>query len=139
MFKLMKRIKKSVLFVSLFVLVLNLLGCSVKKKEIDDINGESSIGEISDIYMRQALINEEKEQPINITRSDDGGIFVVTGDELSSENVWYVDENDNWEKKYDLKALLETEDDINCSVCVTQNGDVFAQKGKEFFIIDKEG
>ena len=103
MFKLMKRIKKSVLFVSLFVLVLNLLGCSVKKKEIDDINGESSIGEISDIYMRQALINEEKEQPINITRSDDGGIFVVTGDELSSENVWYVDENDNWEKKYDLK------------------------------------
>lgn len=135
-----KIIKREFSIVLIFVFLLSLLGCNVKKEKVETKNAEGA----RKYYSNLEMIVPEGD-PLYIAKASTGGLYVVTGDSDNSKAVWYVDEKDNWEKKYDINDILDIEDK-SCKVFVSPDGEILAQynNGDEndnpsYAFIDVEG
>lgn len=152
-----KNLRILALFVVLMTLTLNLIGCNVKKQEsekTEKANNKEVAKEIGGIFSRTLMSVENGEQPEAISKAAEGGLYVVTGDGIASKNIWYVDSNSKWEKKYNVSELLNIKDGVYCKAYITANGEIFAECNNavsvssanpyaegsmEYYLVDAEG
>lgn len=121
--------RKNLIELMLIVLLLNLTACKVDKTE-NKSEEEISSGEY---YSRVLLDMPGDVNPVYISKAGKGGLYVVTQSEGrdSSEIVWYLDNEDKWEKKYDLGDVLNIDGDFYCKAYVSKDGELFVAYNRD--------
>lgn len=114
--------KKIIILLAILVTISNIAGCSVKKKD-----KLSEVESSNHYYTRSEIKVPVEDKPLYISKSQSDGIYVVTGDDYKSKDIWYVDKGDNWEKKCDISEILNIDSGAYCDAFVSPDGGFFVE------------
>lgn len=104
------------------LMLMNLIGCGIKKKDI-----HKNIVQSDKHYTRQILDVPNGEEVTAICKSDSEILYVVTGDGKNSSSLWCVDGSNNWKKEYDIKEILGIEKNVYYEAYPSEEGGLLVQ------------
>jgi len=107
-------------------------GCKDKKEE-----NNNTVIESNEYYEKMPIEFPENGIPKHLSNTSQGGLYVVAGEEVSADTVWYFDGVDKWEKKYDLHEVLGIDKDSYCDAYVSSKGEIFAIYNDELKVTDE--
>ena len=149
-----KKVRKYICLILVALMNCSLIGCGIEKQKIENNNIESTIESSSEKYIRTDISIAVNEDPLHISKSADGGLYVVTGDDKTSKSIWYLDKEDNCEKLYDLHEQLNIDKNAYCKAFVNPEGNMFVEMNQgvniaeespfvagdlEYYVVDKTG
>lgn len=124
-----KKKNKICILLVLCSLIINITGCSVKKKNSTN-EVENNVGD-SKYYSKVEVSVPEEWEPQYVCKAEDGGLYVVASQSGGKQELWYMNSDENWENKCDLKDVLSINKDAYCRVFVSPKGDIFAAYNNE--------
>ena len=108
------------LIFSMLLLMINTAGCGLKKNtNNNDIVPEASV---KNVYSKNIIELPDNSEIQSISKSNTSGIYVVGKQSDNMQSVWYMNKNDEWERKYDINQVLNIDKEAYCKAYVSPDG-----------------
>lgn len=138
---------KGYIYIVFLLQVLFLSGCGIQKidENVDDTN--------SNTYYRTIIEANIGEDIVGISKSNEGGVYILTEEEKRYKNLWKVDSEGAWTEVCNLRDLFNVDENYY-DISVSSDGELFVQcnvgtnmddsqafcSGKmEYFFVDTNG
>ena len=107
----------------MLLLMINTAGCGLKKNtNNNDIVPEASV---KNVYSKNIIELPDNSEIQSISKSNTSGIYVVGKQSDNMQSVWYMNKNDEWERKYDINQVLNIDKEAYCKAYVSPDGEAF--------------
>ncbi|MDD6400630.1 MAG: hypothetical protein PUG10_03355 [Lachnospiraceae bacterium] len=117
------------LIFSMLLLMINTAGCGLKKNtNNNDIVPEASV---KNVYSKNIIELPDNSEIQSISKSNTSGIYVVGKQSDNMQSVWYMNKNDEWERKYDINQVLNIDKEAYCKAYVSPDGEAFVLYNNE--------
>ena len=113
----------------MLLLMINTAGCGLKKNtNNNDIAPETSG---KNVYSKNIIELPDNSEIQSISKSNTSGIYVVGKQSDNMQSVWYMNKNDEWERKYDINQVLNIDKEAYCKSYVSPDGEAFVLYNNE--------